>query len=89
MVEQMAGTKPEPPAIPDADGRLLETDEEICEAFTIKLEKQFRISEDENQDFDDQFEDKIQREHQQNLPQPPIFINRLRLSKTGQEDRHL
>ena len=30
MVEQMAGTKLEPPAIQDADERLLKTDEEIC-----------------------------------------------------------
>ena len=61
------------------DGRQLDTDEAICEAFTKKLENQFRISEDENQDFDQQFEFEIGREHQLNLPHPPqiIDINRL------------
>ena len=77
MVVQMTGCKPEPPTIQDADARLLETDKEICEAFTIKLEKHFRISENENQDFDDQFEAEIKREQQKkkkkisrNLPYP-------------------
>ena len=85
MVKQMTGSKPEPPAIQDVDGRQLDTDEAICEAFTKKLENQFRISEDENKDFDQQFEFEIRREHQLNLPHPPQIIDINRLSNQGQD----
>ena len=85
MVKQMTGSKPEPPAIQDVDGRQQETNEDICKAFTKKLEDQFRISEEENQDFNQQFEIEIKQEHYLNLPHPPTIINTNRLKYQGQD----
>ena len=84
MVKQMTGSKPESPANQDVDGRQLETDEDICETFTKKLEDQFRISEEENQDINQQFEIEIKWEHHLNLPHPPTIINTNRLQDQRQ-----
>ena len=78
MVKQMTGSKPESPAIQDVDRRQLKTDEEICEAFTMKLENQFRISEEEYREFDyfdQQSKIEIRRKNHLNLPHPLTIIN--------------
>ena len=48
-------------------GVRLESDREICDAFTRRLERVFRISPEENEDFDDENEERVNAFLEENL----------------------